>query len=54
MRRDPEYYITAKGPFVYYNAYAKNSDPAAKPVSLGVYRVDTGLGAPIAAKRQAF
>ena len=42
-RRDPEYYITAHGPYLYYNRYVL-SDGAAR--SEGVFRVDTGLGPP--------
>jgi hypothetical protein len=46
-RRDPEYYITKKGPYIYYNRYIVNDDPqpgepAAYPE--GVFRVDSGLG----------
>jgi len=46
-RRDPEYYITTKGPYIYYNRYIVNEnpapgEPAAQPE--GVFRVDTGLG----------
>ena len=46
-RRDPEYYITSKGPYIYYNRYIVNDDPqpgepAAYPE--GVFRVDSGLG----------
>lgn len=42
-RTDPEYFITAQGPFIYYNRYRTVSG---LPVSEGVWRVDTGLGAP--------
>ena len=46
-RRDPEYYITTKGPYIYYNRYIVNEDPQpgeppAQPE--GVFRVDSGLG----------
>ena len=46
-RRDPEYYITHKGPYIYYNRYIVNENPgpdqpAAHPE--GVFRVDSGLG----------
>ena len=42
-RRDPEYFITANGPYIYYNRYllATASSPQ---ISEGMYRVDTGLG----------
>ncbi|MCO5975896.1 hypothetical protein [Ideonella oryzae] len=42
-RTDPEYFITTQGPFIYYNRYRTVSG---LPVSEGVWRVDTGLGAP--------
>lgn len=42
-RRDPEYYITANGPYLYYNRYVPSSSTV---VSEGVFRVDTGLGPP--------
>jgi hypothetical protein len=46
-RRDPDYYITQQGPYIYYNRYIVNDDPgpdqpAAHPE--GVFRVDSGLG----------
>jgi hypothetical protein len=44
VRRDPEYFITSKGPYIYYNAYAPNAQDAS--ISQGVFRVDTGLGPP--------
>lgn len=42
-RRDPEYFITANGPYLYYNRYipATNSRPQ---INEGIFRVDTGLG----------
>ena len=44
-RRDPEYYITANGPYIYYNRYIPvDSGPN---LSEGVFRVDTGLGPPL-------
>lgn len=48
-RRDPEYYITSKGPYIYFNRYIVNEnpgpdEPAAQPE--GVFRVDSGLGPP--------
>jgi hypothetical protein len=49
-RRDPEYYITANGPYIYYNR-AVLSDGT--PTSEGVFRVDTGLGAPESAAVRA-
>lgn len=42
-RRDPEYYITSNGPYLYYNRYIL-SGGTAQPE--GVFRVDTGLGPP--------
>lgn len=41
-RRDPEYYITANGPYLYYNRYIVLEPGVAQPE--GVFRVDTGLG----------
>jgi hypothetical protein len=49
-RRDPEYYITANGPYLYYNRYIVLSPGVAQPE--GVFRVDTGLG-PLAASSPA-
>ena len=43
-RRDPEYFITANGPYLYYNRYVPRAEGQA--VSEGVFRVDTGLGPP--------
>ena len=40
-RRDPEYFITANGPYIYYNRYLVSGGTK---VSEGVFRVDTGLG----------
>jgi hypothetical protein len=43
LRLDPEYFITAQGPFIYYVRLIPETDanPAAND---GVWRVDTGLG----------
>jgi len=41
VRRDPEYFITAKGPFLYYNRYAITPGGT---VHEGIFRLDTGLG----------
>ena len=43
-RRDPEYYITALGPYLYYNRYIVSESGTAQPE--GVFRVDSGLGPP--------
>ncbi len=48
LRMDPEYFITAQGPFIYYNRYKLGSDTHQGAVPEGVWRVDTGLGAPAA------
>lgn len=45
VRMDPEYYITAQGPFIYYNRY-QLATPDTGPVPDGVWRVDTQLGPP--------
>ncbi len=45
LRLDPEYYITAQGPFMYYNRLVPET--ATHPaVNDGVWRVDLGLGPP--------
>ena len=46
-RRDPEYFITANGPYLYYNRYLLETDTR-PPISEGVFRVDTQLGPPAA------
>jgi hypothetical protein len=43
LRLDPEYFITAQGPFIYYNRLVPETD-AHPAVNDGVWRVDTGLG----------
>ena len=43
LRLDPEYYVTAQGPFMYYNRLVPET--ATHPaVNDGVWRVDLGLG----------
>jgi hypothetical protein len=42
VRRDPEYFITANGPYLYYNRFAILASGDA--VHEGVFRIDTGLG----------
>lgn len=44
-RRDPEYYITTMGPYLYYNRIIP-APPGGQAVNEGVFRVDTGLGPP--------
>ena len=47
VRMDPEYFITAQGPFIYYNRYKPQTDT--RPfIGEGVWRVDTQLGPPVA------
>ncbi|MCO5978167.1 hypothetical protein [Ideonella oryzae] len=46
VRMDPEYYITAQGPFIYYNRYQLATSDTG-PVPDGVWRVDTQLGPPV-------
>ena len=41
-RRDPEYYITSNGPYLYYNRYILSNGQSAQPE--GVFRIETGLG----------
>ena len=43
VRRDPEYFITANGPYIYYNRYVPQPE-SSRPISEGVFRVDTQLG----------
>jgi hypothetical protein len=43
VRKDPEYYITAQGPFIYYTRIVP-STPDRQPANDGVWRVDTLLG----------
>lgn len=43
VRRDPESFITANGPYIYYNRYLLQTGTRL-PVNEGVFRVDTRLG----------
>jgi hypothetical protein len=43
LRQDPEYFITAQGPFLYYSRAIPGTATSA-PVNEGVYRIDLGLG----------
>lgn len=45
VRMDPEYFITAQGPYIYYNRYIP-STPTRQVINDGVWRVDTKLGPP--------
>jgi hypothetical protein len=45
VRMDPESYITANGPYIYYNRYVP-STPTRQVKNDGVWRVDTYLGPP--------
>ena len=48
-RIDPEIFITANGPYVYYNRFNQNVDPQhpyCAKCSEGVFRAYTGLPAP--------
>ncbi|EGJ11038.1 hypothetical protein [Rubrivivax benzoatilyticus] len=47
LRLDPEYFITAKGPFIYYNRMVPATTQYPDGVNDGVWYVDTGLGAPL-------
>ena len=44
LRQDPEYFITASGPFLYFSRAIPGTATAA-PINEGVYRIDLGLGA---------
>ncbi|MCA6217535.1 hypothetical protein KGA65_13390 [Ideonella sp. B7] len=52
VRMDPEYFITAQGPFIYYNRYQWFAGSQTF-VPEGVWRVDTQLGPAIAGMRAA-
>src|SRR6185369_12232923 len=52
VRRDPEYFITSNGPYVYYNRLVP-ATPGHPAMPEGVFRVDTGLGPPLSAKAPA-
>jgi hypothetical protein len=43
LRLDPEFFVTAQGPFIYYNRLVPETD-ANPAVNDGLWRVDTGLG----------
>jgi hypothetical protein len=45
VRLDPEYFITAQGPFIYYNRLVPETETHG-PINDGVWRVDLGLGPP--------
>jgi hypothetical protein len=45
-RRDPEFFITPRGPLIYYNRYLPQTVDTG-PVSEGVYYVDAQLGPPV-------
>ena len=47
VRLDPEHFITAQGPYIYYNRYIPKTDTNPL-VAEGVWRVDTRLGPPAA------
>lgn len=42
LRKDPEYYITSNGPYIYYNRYVLSEGQPPRPE--GVFRIETGLG----------
>jgi hypothetical protein len=46
VRLDPEFFITAKGPFIYYNRLVPASSTYPDGINDGVWRVDTKLGPP--------
>jgi hypothetical protein len=52
VRIDPEYYITARGPYIYYTRIIP-SNATRPPANDGVWRVDTGLGPPLASTKAA-
>jgi hypothetical protein len=46
VRLDPEFFITAKGPFIYYNRLVPANDAFPDGINDGVWYVDTKLGPP--------
>ena len=44
FRSDPEYFVTANGPYIYYNRYWLPNEKHRSVANEGIYRVDTGLG----------
>jgi hypothetical protein len=52
-RRDPEYFITANGPYIYYNRYILPATGTPAQINEGVFRVDAGLGPPVATAASA-
>ena len=46
LRLDPEFFITAQGPFIYYNRLVPATADFPDGINDGVWRVDTGLGPP--------
>ncbi|MFY9509692.1 MAG: hypothetical protein WAQ05_01790 [Rubrivivax sp.] len=46
LRQDPEYFITAQGPFLYFSRALPGTDTSG-PVNEGVFRIDLKLGAPV-------
>ena len=50
-RRDPEYFVTANGPYIYYNRWLLPTDTN-PPINEGVFRVDTGLGPRLPRRRR--
>ena len=47
VRLDPEFFITAKGPFIYYNRLVPATAQFPDGINDGVWRVDTKLGPPL-------
>jgi hypothetical protein len=46
VRLDPEYFITAQGPMIYYNRLVPATDTYPDGINDGVWRIDTRLGPP--------
>lgn len=46
VRLDPEIFITAQGPFIYYNRLIPASDTYPDGINDGVWRIDTQIGPP--------
>lgn len=46
VRLDPEFFITAQGPFIYYNRLVPATDNFPEGINDGVWRIDTQLGPP--------
>jgi hypothetical protein len=47
LRQDPEYFITANGPYLYFSRAIPGTDSGNPPIHEGTFRIDLGLGPPL-------